>query len=220
MGLIPEQKIDVNGNEIFYVMIYDKKTMNEIALVQSAQEGSADAFKTLFEDNKRRILNLAYQYTKNLEDSEDIVQDTFIKAYHSLQTFNIRADTNFSAWLYRIGINCSIDHLRRNKKQKDNTMPTDDIDGLSDPTESTNPHNSSHKREVREKLEQVLNTLTKRQRMIFILKHYQELSIKEIAEYMNCSEGSVKKQLFRAVSVIKKHFKCFLPENRYEMQKV
>jgi RNA polymerase sigma-70 factor (ECF subfamily) len=194
--------------------------MDETALVQSAQAGSADAFKLLFEDNKRRILSLAYQYTKNLEDSEDIVQDTFIKAYHSLERFNIEADTNFSAWLYRIGINCSIDHLRKNKRQKDNIMPTDDIDGLSAPTNTSNPDNTHHKREVREKLEQVLDTLTKRQRMIFILKHYQELSIKEIAEYMDCSEGSVKKQLFRAVSVLKKHCKCFLPENRYEMQKV
>ena len=191
-----------------------------MALVQSAQDGSADAFKLLFKDNKRRILSLAYQYTKNLEDSEDIVQDTFIKAYHSLEKFKVGADTNFSAWLYRIGINCSIDHLRKNKKQKDNIMPTDDINGLSGPTDTTNPDNTQHKREVREKLEQVLDILTKRQRMIFILKHYQELSIKEIAEYMECSEGSVKKQLFRAISVLKKHFKCFLPENRYEMQKV
>jgi len=196
------------------------REMDEIALVQSAQEGSPGAFKLLFEDNKRRILSLAYQYTKNLEDSEDIVQDTFVKAYHSLQKFNIGANTNFSAWLYRIGINCSIDHLRKNKKQKDNIMPTDDINGLSAPTNTSNPDNTHHKREVREKLEQVLDTLTKRQRMIFILKHYQELSIKEIAEYMECSEGSVKKQLFRAISVLRKHFKCFLPENRYEMQKV
>jgi RNA polymerase sigma-70 factor (ECF subfamily) len=201
-------------------MVYDKRKMDEIALVQSAQEGSADAFKLLFEDNKRRILSLAYQYTKNLEDSEDIVQDTFVKAYHALEKFNIGAETNFSAWLYRIGINCSIDHLRKNKKQKDNIMPTDDIDGLSAPTNTSNPDNTHHKREVREKLEQVLDILTKRQRMIFILKHYQELSIKEIAEYMECSEGSVKKQLFRAISVMRKHFKCFLPENRYEMQKV
>lgn len=194
--------------------------MDEIALVQSAQEGSADAFKLLFEDNKRRILSLAYQYTKNLEDSEDIVQDTFIKAYHSLERFKVGADTNFASWLYRIGINCSIDHLRKNKRQKDNIMPTDDIDGLSAPSEMANPDGTHLKREVREKLEQGLDTLTKRQRMIFILKHYQELSIKEIAEYMNCSEGSVKKQLFRAISVLKKHFKSFLPENRYEMQKV
>jgi RNA polymerase sigma-70 factor (ECF subfamily) len=201
-------------------MVYDKKTMDEIALVQAAQEGSADAFKFLFEDNKRRIHSLAYQYTKNLEDSEDIVQDTFIKAYHSLEKFKIGADTNFAAWLYRIGINCSIDHLRRNKRQKDNIMPTDDMDGLSTPGNTSNPVNTHHKREVREKLDQALDTLTKRQRMIFILKHYQELSIKEIAEYMNCSEGSVKKQLFRAVSVLKRHFKYFLLEKRYEMQKV
>jgi len=201
-------------------MLYDKRQMDETALVQRAQEGSPDAFKLLFEDNKRRIMSLAYQYTKNIEDSEDIMQDTFIKAYHSLERFKIGADTNFSVWLYRIGINCSIDHLRKNKKQKDKIMPKDDMDRLSAPPNTSNPDDAHHRREVREKLEQVLDTLTQRQRMIFILKHYQELSIKEIAEYMDCSEGSVKKQLFRAVSVLKKRFKCFLSENRYEMQKV
>ena len=88
----------------------------------------------------------------------------------------------------------------------------------SAPDHTANPDNSQQKKEIRERVELVLSTLTKRQRMIFILKHYQELSIKEIAEYMECSEGSVKKQLFRTISVMKKHFRRFMPEDRYEMQ--
>ncbi|MFC2166293.1 RNA polymerase sigma factor [Acidobacteriota bacterium] len=90
--------------------------MDETALVQSAQAGDTDAFKFLFEENKRRIIGLAYQYTKNIEDAEDILQDTFIKAYNSLQRFDIQDHTNFTSWLYRIGINCSIDHLRKSKR--------------------------------------------------------------------------------------------------------
>jgi RNA polymerase sigma-70 factor (ECF subfamily) len=61
----------------------------------------------------------------------------------------------------------------------------------------------------------VLNTLTARQRMIFILRHYQQLTTEEIAEYMNCSQGSVKKQLFRAVSAVKGHFQSLIPEKAY-----
>jgi len=199
-------------------MVYDKRKMDEIALIQSAQAGDTDAFKFLFEENKRRILGLAYQYTKNVEDAEDILQDTFIKAYNSLQRFDIQDQTNFTSWLYRIGINCSIDHLRKTKRQRDNIMPGGDVMDASAPDHISNPDNSQQKNEVRERVELVLSTLTKRQRMIFILKHYQELSIKEIAEYMDCSEGSVKKQLFRTVSAMKKHFRRYMPEDRYEMQ--
>jgi len=201
-------------------MVYDKRKMDEIALVQSAQAGDTEAFKFLFEGNKRKILGLAYQYTKNIEDAEDILQDTFIKAYSSLQRFDIQDHTNFSAWLYRIGINCSIDHLRKARRDKDNILPGEDVMNASAPDSASNPDSSQQKKEVRERVELVLSTLTRKQRMIFILKHYQELSIKEIAEYMECSEGSVKKQLFRTVSVMKKHFRRYMPEDRYEMQKI
>ena len=74
--------------------------------------------------------------------------------------------------------------------------------------------------EAREKIDKVLDTLTARQRMIFILRHYQHLSTSEIAEYMSCSQGSVKKQLFRAVQAMKQHLKGFILEKNYEMQKI
>ena len=198
-------------------MVYDKRTMDEIALVQSAQEGNTEAFRHLFEGHKRKILGLAYQYTRNVEDSEDILQDTFIKAYHSLRKFDVRNCARFSSWLYRIGINCSIDHMRKRKRQTDNIFPGGDVTDLSDANPRSNPDVSQQKTEVRERIDQVLNTLSRKQRMIFILKHYQDLSIKEIAEYMNCTEGSVKKQLFRTVSAMKKHFRHFLQEAGCEM---
>ena len=97
-------------------------------------------------------------------------------------------------------------------------MPGGDVMDVSAPDHISNPDNSQQKAEIRERVELVLSTLTRRQRMIFILKHYQELSIKEIAEYMECSEGSVKKQLFRTVFAMKKHFRRYIPEDRYEMQ--
>ena len=73
---------------------------------------------------------------------------------------------------------------------------------------------------MHEKIDQILNKLSGQQRMVFILRHYQELSTREISEYLNCSEGSVKKQLFRAVSAMKEHLKSLILENKYEMQKI
>ena len=71
--------------------------MNEISLVQSAKQGNQEALKMLFEANKKNIYALAYQYTKNVEDTEDISQETFIKAFDSLHTFHSTADAYCSA---------------------------------------------------------------------------------------------------------------------------
>lgn len=194
--------------------------MNQQTVIQLAQEGNTEAFRQLFDENKQKIFSLAYRYAKNAEDAEDILQETFIKAYNSLHKFHVQQETEFSAWVYRIGINCSIDHLRKNKIKKDKYIDVDNMPNISSNKEGSDPEHSSLLKEVRKSLEQVLNKLPARQRMIFILRHYQQLSIKEIAEYLKCSEGSVKKQLFRAFSEVKKQFKRLVLENKYEMQKV
>ena len=192
-----------------------EKCMNETALVRSAKQGDTEALKMLFEANKKNIYALAYQYTKNVEDTEDIFQETFIKAFNSLHTFRSAADTNFSAWLYRIGINCSIDYIRKNRRRKEFSPENLDIQNMPDREDSKGPEHTHQQKEIREKTDSVLKTISPKQRMVFILRHYQQMSIKEIAEYLNCTEGSVKKQLFRAVGTFKKRFKHLLMEQSY-----
>jgi len=191
--------------------------MNETEVVQLAQQGDTHAFRQLFEENKRRVFTLAFQYTKNKEDAEDILQETFIKAFHYLDKFKAQDDTNFSSWLYRIGINASIDHLRKNKMKKDNYIDSDQLPNISSDDGFSHPEHAIRIKEIRTKLDLTLNRLPQGQRMVFILRHYQQLSVKEIAGYMQCSEGSVKKQLFRAFQMIKKRFKNLFPEDNYEM---
>jgi RNA polymerase sigma-70 factor, ECF subfamily len=197
-----------------------EKCMNEAKLIQDAQQGDTDAFKTLFEANKRKIYALAYQYTKNTQDTEDIFQDTFIKAFKKIGTFHPGKQTSFSAWVYRIGINCSIDHLRRVKTRRELGEDTIDLHSLTEAKPAFNPEQTQRSSEIMAQTEAVLRNISPRQRMVFILRHYQQMSIKEIAEYMDCTEGSVKKQLFRAVHDFKNQFKRFIPENSYEMQKI
>jgi RNA polymerase sigma-70 factor (ECF subfamily) len=191
--------------------------MEEYTLVQSAQQGDMEAFRQLFDENKRRIFAIAYRYANNKEDAEDILQDTFIKAYQALGSFHTEDNTSFTSWLYRISINSSIDLLRKHKKMRDNYFDNDKFENLPSGDEGSNPEHLTHLQDVRSKISSVLNKLTARQRMIFILRHYQHLSTQEIAEYMSCSQGSVKKQLFRAVSAIKDHFKSLMPEKSYEL---
>jgi len=194
--------------------------MNKDAVIKLAQEGNREALKLLFEENKKKIFYLAYQYTKNAEDAEDILQEAFIKAYRSLHRFNIQDGNSFSPWLCRIGINCSIDYLRRNKKRKEKDLAQNNIEDLASDNVNSNPENTSVQKEIREKIDQTLDKLSGQQRIIFILKHYQQLTTREIAEYLDCSEGSVKRQLFRAVSAMKVHLKGLILENKYEMQKI
>ena len=189
--------------------------MNETDLVIAAQSGDSEAFKMLFETNKKRIYALAYQYTHNVEDTEDIFQETFIKAYNSIDKFRADPSTNFSAWLYRIGINCSIDHIRKNKRRKEFSSEDLDIQNMSEPESLSSPEQKHQTKEIFKQTEAVLNSISPKQRMVFILRHYQQLSIKEIAEYLGCTEGSVKKQLFRAVETFKKKFKHLIPEKSY-----
>ncbi len=194
--------------------------MNKAAVIKLAQEGNREAVRLLFEKNKKKIFSLAYQYTKNAEDAEDILQDTFIKAYRFLHKFNVQDGNSFSPWLYRIGINCSIDYLRRNKNRKEKDLPQNNLESLASEDLNSNPENSSSQKEIREKIDQTLDKLSGQQRIVFILKHYQQLTTREIAEYLDCSEGSVKRQLFRAVSAMKVHLKGLIVENKYEMQKI
>ncbi len=194
--------------------------MSEQNVIKSAQNGDREALRLLFEENRQKIFSLAFQYVKNVEDAEDILQETFIKAYRSLHRFNPQNNMRFSPWLYRIGINCSIDYLRRNKERKMHHSGSDELDNVSSDTLSYDPEQARNRSEIREKVDHILNRLSGRQKMIFILKHYQELTCAEIADYLNCSEGSVKRQLFRAVSVVKKSLKGLIMEKSYEVQKV
>jgi RNA polymerase sigma-70 factor (ECF subfamily) len=192
--------------------------MEDQGLIQSARQGDVESFRQLFETHKQRIFAIAFRYAKNKQDAEDILQDTFIKAFQSLDKFHLEESSSFTSWLYRIGINSSIDHLRKNNKMRDKFFDSDHIDRISSHNDAHNPEHTIRLQDVREKLGAVLSTLTARQRMIFILRHYQQLTTEEIAEYMNCSQGSVKKQLFRAVSTVKGHFKSLITEKAYEVR--
>lgn len=194
--------------------------MDENTLVQLAREGNQEAFRNLFDANRQKVFALAFRYSRNREDAEDILQETFIKAFHSLDKFKAREGNSFSSWLFRISINSSIDLIRKNKKMNNKNTGSENLENISSPDQKSNPEQMHHIKDIRKTIHAALNHLTARQRMIFILRHYQQLSTQEIAEYMDCSQGSVKKQLFRAVERIKVHFKNFLPENNYEMQKV
>ncbi len=179
--------------------------MDETVLIQAAQAGNKTAFRELYELNKQRVFGLAYQYVKNREDAEDILQDTFIKAFRMIHTYRVGADTNFAAWIFRVGINCSIDHLRRNKARR-SEVGAEILESIPNPAAASDPAKEQARRELRDRIDRCLCDLSPRQRMIFLLKHDQQHTIREIADELHCTEGSVKTHLFRAVANLRRCF--------------
>lgn len=179
--------------------------MDETVLIQAAQAGNKAALRELFEFNKRKIFALAYQYVKNAEDAEDILQETFIKAFRRIHTYRLQDETNFGSWLFRVGVNCSIDHLRRNKAKR-SALGEDALSTVPTAAAGSDPEKEHARRELRRRIDESLERLSAKQRMIFILKHDQQYSIREIAVQLHCTEGSVKTHLFRAVSALKRAF--------------
>ncbi|MCP5104130.1 MAG: RNA polymerase sigma factor, partial [bacterium] len=166
--------------------------------------------------NKEKIFNLAYRSTGNTQDAEDLLQEIFSKAFIAVRKnqYQAREDAAFSTWLYRIGINCCISFLRKNKKhflhlqQKrnetdDGTDPPDILDTAR--SNDPGPEHSARMKQVREKVNKALSLLSAKQRMIFVLRFYQGLQVNEIARQMGSSEGSVKKQLSRATAKIREN---------------
>jgi RNA polymerase sigma-70 factor (ECF subfamily) len=184
--------------------------------VQLAKEGNRNAMKILYDSHRKQILHLAYKYVRNIEDAEEILQDTFTKAYIALKKNKLKENGRFSSWLYRIGINVSIDLVRKQKKQAIE-QSEESFTRQQPESSATTPEEESMRQEMKDKIDQAIQKLAPKQRMIFTLKHFQHLKIREIAGHLNCSEGNVKKQLFRAVNTIKQELKPDFLEQAHEM---
>lgn len=179
-------------------------TIDEQQLVTLAKLGDNTAFEKLYTQNKEKIFRLTFQYTRNQQDAEDLLQETFSRAFLSIDQFKALDKATFSTWLYRIGINCSINFINKHKKQMTHPELHHKISGDTMTCEHSNPEEIAVFKEMVGELESSLNSLSPKQRMIFTLKHHEGLKAKEIAQLMNCSEGSVKRQLHRAMATLVK----------------
>lgn len=167
-------------------------------LVRRAKDGDKSAFEQLVSENQRGVYSLALRYCGNREDALDISQEAFFRAYKGLPFF--QGDSSFSTWLYRLTINVSIDYLRRSKKKK--AIPfsamgePEQVYDIPDTKDS--PEKSAEIRELKESLNDALQTLSDEHRAIFILRAMNELSYTEIADILDLEEGTVKSRLSRA----------------------
>jgi RNA polymerase sigma-70 factor (ECF subfamily) len=175
--------------------------MKEEMIILLAKEGHEEAFRQLFEMHKEKIYQMAYRYTKSQQDAEDILQETFIKAFKKIKSFQFKNNASFSSWLIRICINLSISYLRKQKRKA--ALPLSEL--KNEPVSKKQlPEDETQLKQVFQFLQKALKKLSPAQQIIFDLRHSQHKKIKEIAECMNCSESNIKTQLFRSVAKLKK----------------
>ncbi len=176
---------------------------NEATLVEEARAGNAQAFTSLVNHYERNIYRLALNITANPQDAEDVLQETFLKAYSNLGRFE--GKSRFYTWLVRIAVNESLMNLRRQRKSRrwvsldepiqiegDKPLPQEIVDW------EENPEQRYARKELQQILIRAIQHLEPGYRATFVLRQVQDLSIQETATLLNLSVPTVKSRLFRA----------------------
>jgi len=189
--------------------------MDEAATIRAAQSGDADAFERLVRSYDQQVLRLAMNLLRNAEDAHDVYQETFLRVFRNLGNF--RFDCHFSTWLYRIATNLCLDLLRKRKVRRTEAAAVETEDGVLDRLEAVpearpagDPQRAALNRELRSSIEQALAALTPRERLVFELRHYQGMRLKEIGETLGSSEEAAKNCLFRATQKMRQALGEFL----------
>jgi RNA polymerase sigma-70 factor (ECF subfamily) len=192
----------------------ERMVPNDTELIMQTQRGNMNAFEQLVQRYDKKVLTIAAGYVNCSDDAKDIYQEVFFRVYKGLPKFRYKSE--FSTWLFRITTNVCISHRTRGRRHSHTSLDqnVNDEDGqphaLKDTlSDNTTADQQTHDAEISMKVEQALKTLSPRQRMVFSLKHYDGYKLKEIAEMMNCSEGTVKKYLFEAIARLRKQLKDF-----------
>ncbi|HEX6649247.1 MAG TPA: sigma-70 family RNA polymerase sigma factor [Pyrinomonadaceae bacterium] len=175
-------------------------TESDTDLIRRAQADDIDAFCLLAQRYARRIHLLAFHYCRNAQDAEDLSQEVWLKAYQALRSF--RSDSSFYTWLRRITINAFLNHRRSSlfrRRGETTTVQLVQIDSeTSLESRATSPENI-YSKVLFESVVEALAELTPSQRLAFLLRHYEGMSYEEVANAMNCSTGTVKKGVSRAI---------------------
>ena len=173
------------------------------SLIRAAQRGDQDAFEQLVRAHDQSVLRLAMNLLRSPEDARDVYQEAFLRVYRSLDSF--RFDCSFHTWLYRIVTNICLDQLRKRKVRKEESAvvetsdgPLDRMETFEEETAHANPERTLWNRELKQRIEKALDLLTPRERMVFELRHYQGLRLRNIGEVLGTTEEAAKNCLFRA----------------------
>jgi len=189
--------------------------VTDAAVVAQVLAGDRDAFRVLVDRHSRSIFRVVYRMTGNQQDSEELVQETFLRAYKSLGRFELRA--NFSTWLYRIAVNRTLDFLNARKthmQTKDTYQIADNPDSdeanqVQVPASTPGPDRLLLSAEMKRKITGALGLLTPAERVAFTMRHMEGRSIEEISQTLNLKVSAAKNSVFRAVQKLRQQLEPY-----------
>ena len=183
--------------------------LSDTDLIIQAQQGNQNAFEELVYRYDRNVLSIALKYANNEDDAKDLYQEVFIRVYRGLKNFRFQSE--FSTWLFRITTNVCLTYKSRSKEHLRISIDKDFEDDEMEMTSKNelvydgfSPEEISSGANIGELVNEAVESLSPKQKMTFILKHYEGYKIREIAEMLNCKEGTVKKYLFDAIKNLRK----------------
>jgi len=178
----------------------DHSSADDPALVRAAQSGDMGAFEELVARHRDKIYGRAYSMMRNEEEAIDLSQEAWVKGWQRLKQF--QGEASFGTWMTRIVINLCLDQLRKQKRQR-----TESIEAMDEesggverqmPVVTTNPTAGLERAEVRQRIDRALSQLSHEHRTVLVLHEFEEMEYKEIAKAMACSIGTVMSRLFYA----------------------
>jgi RNA polymerase sigma-70 factor (ECF subfamily) len=188
---------------------------DDLDLVHASKDGDVAAFEQLVKRYDRKLLRIAQSVTHNKEDSQDAVQEAFLKAYQNLSDF--REDSQFSTWMIRITVNQSLMKLRKQRTSKEVSLDEDFQSGedalpMEVADRSPSPEQIYGTSELRDILVKALEGLRPILRTVFVLRDVEGLSIHQTAEVLNVSQTAVKARLWRARLQLRDRLKGYFSE--------
>jgi len=179
---------------------------SDYELIDDAINGNEDAFGIIMERYKNSLYGLIFKMVRNHEETQDLVQEAFIKSYNALESFN--KQYSFSTWLFKIASNNCIDHLRKRRLQTtsiDAPIRTDEGSISQDlPDTSYSPEKDSLRNELFVSINSIIEELPDKYREVINLRHKEDKSYDEISQALEIPIGTVKARIFRAREILKK----------------
>jgi RNA polymerase sigma-70 factor (ECF subfamily) len=190
--------------------------VTDAAVVAQVLAGDRDAFRILVDRHSRSLFHLVYRMTRDQQDTEEILQETFLRAYKALERFEMRS--NFGTWIYRIAVNRTLDFLNARKTQmqtKDAYQIADEPDPESGrdvqvPAPGPGPDRLLLSAEMQARVAQAMALLTPVERVAFTMRHMEGRSIEEISQTLNLKTSAAKHSVFRAVQKLRQQLEAFV----------
>jgi len=183
-------------------------------LMLRLKDGDRGAFNVLARRWEKTLLNLCYRFLQDIEKAKDIRQEVFLRIYKAAKRY--KPSARFSTWLYRITLNRCLDELKNEKKRNEIALETPYQDNtgrrwlleemLVD--KSAPPDKVAERNEIAQIVKQAIAQLPDKQRAVVIMRHYEGLKFKEIAEIMGCPESTVKSRMFYGMEHLRRLLSC------------